>query len=248
MDFPTIFDLLDRVAFLRGAPAAAVALAAAFVAVVGWDIALAGRQGGRTRLSVTVLVFPALFGLYSVAGLLFVDVLDPRLAVVYVIAGLFVALILLVTGWQTNWGRPPRDLAAEETTRLDPERWRRVGPLVITHRALLRLALAAAALTFAWWTARVAGPLLPGLPEGVPYLEAAVIGLTGLGLVGLSSSAEPLPAGVGLLVFLAGFALYYSLVDSSLTMVVALVVLQLVVALVASYLAQARYLPADALD
>ena len=44
---------------------------------------------------------------------------------------------------------------------------------------------------------------------------------------------------LGLLLFLAGFVLFYSLVDPSLIMVVALIVLQLTVALVVAYLAQA---------
>ena len=63
------------------------------------------------------------------------------------------------------------------------------------------------------------------------------------GLVGLAASAEPLPAGIGLLVFLAGFVLLYRLVDPSLVMVVALIILQLTVTLVVAYLAQARRQP-----
>jgi hypothetical protein len=248
MDFPTIFDLLDRLSFLRGAPAAAVVLLAAFVAVVAWDIALTRRNGRASALSVSLLVFPALFVLYLVGGLLFIEVLDPRLAVVYVIAGFFVALILLVTGRQVNWGRPPRGLTPEEINRLGSAgQTRTLGRLTIANRALVRLALAVGALAAAWWLAR-SGALPPGISEGEPYLRMAVLGLAGLGLVGLVTSAEPLPGGVGLLIFLEGFALYYSMVDPSLTMVVALVILQLVVALTASYLAQARYLPVDDLD
>ncbi len=66
--------------------------------------------------------------------------------------------------------------------------------------------------------------------------------------MGLTTSVEPLPAGTGLLLFLAGFTLFYGLVDPSLVMVVALIILQLTVALVVAYLAQARYLPADAVE
>ena len=77
----TIFDLLDQLAILRGMPSVVVLLAAAFVAVVAWDMR------------------PAILGVfvhYLPAGLLFVDVLDPRLAVVYTLAGLFVCAILLI--------------------------------------------------------------------------------------------------------------------------------------------------------
>lgn len=76
MDAPTIFDLLDRLAFLRGMPTVIILLGAAFIAVVAWDM----------RIAV-----PALLVQYLFAGLLFVDVLDPRLAVVYTLVGLFVS-------------------------------------------------------------------------------------------------------------------------------------------------------------
>lgn len=60
--------------------------------------------------------------------------------------------------------------------------------------------------------------------------------------------ADPLPGGVGLLIFLTGFSLFYGFLDQSLAMTVALVIAQFVVALAVAYLAQAHYLPADVLD
>ena len=241
MDVPTIFDLLDRLAWLRGAPAVAVVLLAAAVAVGAWDVGLARR-------TLAWLVFPALLLVYLVGGLLLVDVLDPRLAVVYVFIGLVIAGIVLITGAQIHWGRPAAGLDDADRARLGWPRARRAGPLVFTDRALLRLALALLVLAGALWLARTPGTLLAFVPEDRGYLEAAIFGLAGLGLVGLATATEPLPSGVGLLLFLLAFALYYGLVDPSIIMVVALVVLQLVVALVAAYLAQARHWPADVLD
>jgi hypothetical protein len=66
--------------------------------------------------------------------------------------------------------------------------------------------------------------------------------------VGLATSVDPLPGGIGLLVFLTGFGLFYGFLDQSLAMTVALVAAQFVTALAVAYLAQARYLPADVLD
>jgi len=239
MNFPTIFDLLDRLAFLRGAPSVFVVLLAAAVAVVFWDVALSpGKDRAGVPLSGSLFIFPALLALYLVGGLLFVDVLDPRLAVVSVIGGVFVALILLVTGRQVRWGRRP---AA-------PGQMRQLGRLSVAGRTVLRLGLSATVLLVVLLLARRGAIVLPGVLEGAAYLHAAVLGLVGLGLVGVATAAEPLPGGVGLLVFLQGFALYYCMVDPSLPMVVALIILQLVVALVASYLAQARHRPAAALD
>jgi len=217
----TIFDLLDRLEFLRGAPAVALLLALAAVAVVAWDMRVAGL---------------AMLGHYLVGGLLFVDVLDPRLAVVYVIGGIVVALMLLVTGRQIGWGRPPGGQT------------RRVGRLVVSDRALLGLALAAAVALVALWLGRSPDVLLPFLPAGRAYLEPAIIGLAGLGLVGLAVATEPLPSAIGLMLFISAFALFYSILDPSITAVVALVVLQMTVALVAAYLAGARHAAGNAVE
>lgn len=233
MDTPTIFDLLDRLAFLQGMPSVVILLIAAFVAVAAWDMR------------------PALLGVlvhYLFVGLLFVDVLDPRLAVVYTLIGLFVTAILTVTAWQVNWGRPPAGLSPEEAARLGLGRRRSIGRFILTDRALVRLIAAAAAMVVALWVARSPGLFQPVVPEVLSYLEPAIAGLILLGLVGAASSAEPLPSGIGVLLFLSGFALAYGFLDQSIVMTVGLVVAQLTVALVVAYLAQARYLPADVVD
>lgn len=233
MNAPTIFDLLDRLAFLRGTPSVIILLAAIFVAVAAWDM----------RVAVLGLLVHYLF-----AGLLFVDVLDPRLAVVYTLAGLFVSAIMFVTAWQVNWGRPPAGLTAAEAARLGLGQSRAVGRLTVTNQALIRLVLAATVLGVLWLWPGASAFLQAVIPGELAYLTMAILGLIGVGLVGLTSSAEPMPAGIGLLIFLTGFALYYGFLDQSLAMTVALVSVQLLVALAVGYLAQARYLPADVLD
>lgn len=233
MNIPTIFDLLDRLAFLRGMPSVIILLIAAFVAVVAWDM----------RLALLGVLFHYLF-----AGLLFVEVLDPRLAVVYTLIGLFVTAILAVTAWQINWGRLPAGLTVEEAARLGAGRRHAIGRLVVTDRALIRLAVAALALAVALWVARSPGLLQPVVPEPLSYLESAIAGLILLGLGGAASSTEPLPSGIGALLFLSGFALAYGFLDQSIAMTVGLIIAQLAVALVVAYLAQARYLPADVVD
>ena len=230
---PTIFDILDHLAFLHGMPAVALLLAAAFIAIVAWDM----RP-----------VIVAVLAQYLLAGFLFVDVLDPRLAFVYALAGLFVTAILFITAWQTNWGRPPPGLTQQEATRLGLSRTRRLGRFTVTDRSLLRWVLAVVVVLVALWPARSPGLLQPVVPAELACLEPAIVGLIGLGLAGLATSADPLPGGIGLLVFLTGFSLFHGFLDQSLAMTVALVVVQFVVALTMAYLAQARYLPADVLD
>ncbi len=229
----TIFYLLDRLAFLRGMPSVVVLLVAAFVAVAAWD--------ARVTL-------PALLVHYLFAGLLFVDVLVPRLAVVYTLSGLFVIAILAVTAWQINWGRPPGGLTPEEATRLGLPRAMALGPFYVTYRNLIRMGLAAATLAAVFLLPDALAFLDAAVPAEIAYLKPAIAGLVGLGLIGVVTSAEPFPSGVGLLLFVTGFSLAFGFRDQSLAMTVALVVVQLVVALVIAYLAQARYLPADVLD
>lgn len=230
MEFPTIFDLIDRLAFLRGMPSVIILLAAAAIAVIVID----------KRLAIGALLVQ-----YAMVGLLIVDVLDPRLAVVYTIAGLFVSAILLVTAWQVNWGRPPSNLTADEAKRLGLGESRAVGPFAVSGRQLVRLIAAAAGLGLALWAAGGEGIVPDTVPAGLSYMTPAIAGLLGLGLAGLASSAEPLHSGVGLLIFMSGFALFFGFLDQSIAMTVALVTVQLVVAIATSYLAQARYLPVD---
>lgn len=216
----SIYTLLDRLDFLRGEPATWLALIAAAVAIAAWDMRLA---------------LPALGVHYLASFLLYVDVLDPRLAIVYALTGVVVTLIMAVTSAQVAWGR----LTDATEPRL------RLGPLRLTTMQLTRLILAPAIL-LAVFVLNRAG-LLPGL-EGVPaHVAPAIAGLVGFGLVGVATGG-PLFGGVGLLVALNGFDLFISTVEQSIALVVALSAANLLVALVIAYLAQARFLSADSLD
>jgi hypothetical protein len=77
--------------------------------------------------------------------------------------------------------------------------------------------------------------------ESLDYLNLAVYALVALGLLGLSLTTEPLQAGMGALMFLTGFELFYSALDQSGTMLAALAAVNLVVAIAIAYLIQARY-------
>ena len=144
--------------------------------------------------------------------------------------------MLLGTGRQIGWGRPPGGHT------------RRVGRLVVSDRALLGLALAAAVALVALWLGRPPDVLLPFLPAGRAYLQPAIIGLAGVGLEGLAVATAPLPSAIALMLFISAFALFYSILDPSITAVVALVVLQMTVALVAAYLAGARHAAGNAVE
>jgi hypothetical protein len=230
MTFPTIFDLLERFSYLRGIPAATVVLLAAVIIIVVQD----------WRLSLLALAVQYLF-----AGLLFVDLLDPRLAIVKVLVGLFVCMILYLTARQVNWGRLPVDVTEAEVAQLNRERRVRVGAYVLPTTTPFRVFVALMMALVVVTLSQRPGYQLPAVPESLGYLNLAVYALAGLGLLTLALTAEPLQAGMGVFMFLSGFELFYSALEQSIGMLAALAAVNLVVALVIAYLTQARHaLPA----
>ena len=228
MTLPTIFDWLDYFSAMRGYPAVYVVLITAVLVAVAWD----------WRLSIL-----ALMGHYLFAGLLFVDLIDPHLAFIKVLVGLFACLMLYFTARQVNWGRLPPDMTPAETRSMRPIRMLRVGPysapLILPARAVLLALVAIVGLLFS----RLSFFHLPLLPEGVDYLNTAVWGLAVIGLGGLALAEEPLQAGMGLLLFVTGFELFYAGVEQSLPIFAALALMNFGIVLVISYLTQMRFSP-----
>ena len=226
MAFPTIFDWLERLEGLRGYPAAYAVLVTAVLVIIIWDWRLA---------------LAALAAQYFFAGLLFVDLLDPRLAVVKLLAGWFACLILYVTARQVNWGGRPQDVSANELSNVAPEKTFQVGPLHIPASLPLRLLLV---LVMLWLiTSLFQRPdfALPAIADNLSYLSLAILSLVVLGLLGLALTSEPLKAGMGVFMFMTGFELFYSALDQSATMLIILAAVNLVLALVVAYLVQMRH-------
>ena len=224
--FPTIFDWIERLAWLRGLPAAYLVLLTAFLIVVVWD------------WRVTVL---ALAVQYLAAGLLFVDVLDPRLAVVKLLVGWFICLMLYFTARQVNWGRLPEDLTPDEAALLRPQDPQvHIGRFQLSRSALVRLALALAAAGTILFLGQRAAYQLPAVSGP---LNLAIYALGGMGLLGLSQTTEPLKAGAGLLTFMTGFELFYNTLEQSASMLVFLAAGNLVLTLAIAYLTQMRHTP-----
>lgn len=229
MNIPTIFDWLARADFLRGFPAAYLVLGTAVLVVALWE----------WRLAIPVLAVQ-----YLLTGLLFADLLDPRLMVVKILIGLVVCLILLLTAAQVRWGRLPADMTAEERDRLGFSQ-RRLGRFRVPRQMPLRLILA---LLMGLLVLAIARQPAYQLPIVAAPQNLAILALVGLGLLGLASTTEPLPAGLGLLMVLSGFELFYSAVNQSLLMLGALAAANLLVALAIAYLVQARYTLTNALE
>ncbi|MEW5986194.1 MAG: hypothetical protein AB1791_06140 [Chloroflexota bacterium] len=215
MTFPTIFDWLERFAWLRGFPAAYVVLLAAFIIVVVGD----------WRVAIFALALQ-----YLVSGLLFVDVLDPRLAIVKVLTGLFICLMLYWTARQVKLGGRP---AAPNNNR-----YLSIGPIQAPLAILWRLASAALMAWLVWTLAQRPEYQAPFVPA---HVNLAIYALAGLGLLGLSWTAHPFWAGLGLLTALVGGELLYSAVEQSVATLVLLAAVDLLVTLVIAYLTQAHH-------
>jgi hypothetical protein len=226
MFFPTIFDWLERLDSWRGYTAAYAVLLTAVLVIIIWDWRFA---------------LLALAAQYFFAGLLFVDLLDPRLAIVKLLAGWFACLILYVTARQVNWGGRPKDVSAEELSHVAPERIFQVGPLRIPASLPLRLLLV---LIMLWLiTSLFQRPdfALPAIADSMTYLSLAILALVGLGTLELALTSEPLKAGMGLLMFTTGFELLYSALDQSVAMLIILAAIHFLLALVIAYLVQMRH-------
>lgn len=223
IEIPNILEFLEYLDFLRGSVAATIILITAVIIFVVRD----------WRWSLLALIVQ-----YLIAGLLFADVLAPQLAFVKVLVGLFICLILYFTARRVNWGRLPEDVTDDEAILLKEERLLRLGPYMLPTDTPFRIFYALIVALAVWTLAQRSAYQLPVVPD---HFNLAVFALIGLGLINLSFTSEPLKAGMGLLTFLTGFELFYSGLEQSVLMLAFLAAANLVIALVVSYLSQARH-------
>ncbi len=220
---PSIYEFLGLLDFLRGYPAAYIVLITATVILIVRD----------WRWSILALLIQ-----YLIVGLLFADVISPNLAFMKVVVGVFVCLILYITARQVKWGRIPEDVTEEEVVLLEDKRLASLGPFMLSTDTPFRVFLALLVGIAIWALVQRLGFQLPVAPT---HISLTVFAMSGMGLITLSLTSEPLKAGMGLLTFLTGFELFYSAVESSIALVAVWAVADLVVALVIAYLIQARH-------
>ncbi len=214
----TMEEFLGNLAFLQGVPAVflIVLTAAVLLFVRDW------------RWSLAVLA-----GQYLVAALLFAWILEPNMAGLKLITGLFTCLILSLTGSQVGWGRLVVDINKSVSQNGRPVT---IGPITLPADMLFRPALAlivgAAALLI---IPRSEEAELPGI------LALAAYVLVALGLTALGVHLRPFKAGIGLLTFLTGFDLLYSALAFSTSILLFFSTAHLAVALAVTYLTHRLY-------
>ncbi len=172
----------------------------------------------------------ALLAQYVLVSLLLVRVMPLGVALIKVIVGGVVCLILYLTARHVHWGR--ESAAGEGYYELSS-----VVPLfdVFPMNVWFRLfvALLAAVVTYALGTKYpfVAQPL--GISQACYWLVA-------IGLLVVILARDPFKAGIGLLIFQAGFEVLFAALEKSLSVAALLGAVNLLMALAISYLTAAQ--------
>jgi hypothetical protein len=168
---------------------------------------------------------------YAAAALLLTQLVVVEVSLVKLVAGLLVAAILGVTGWQLNFGRPATPGVPAWQTRIQV-------PTALPFRLMAVIMVVVSAL----YVAGQPNLALPGLDTGSPVNSASYL-LIALGLLNLGLTEEPLTAGLGLLTLLLGFETFYAAVEPSLAVLALMAGVELSVALAVSYLAALQHGP-----
>jgi hypothetical protein len=218
---PILTDLLARLAFLAATPAVIGVFVTATLLVVSQD----------WRLNVISLAVQYLF-----LTLLMTQLVRLELAAVKGLIGWLVCLVVYLTEQQAQLLTRDSDggssLSVRSWFRARLEGWRGRG--VSARAAFGFLAAVLVALTAYAVALAVPLPQLPPSLTGVCYL------LTGLGVLLLGLSEDPVRAGLGLLTFLSGFDLFYVALEPSLVVTGLLGSISFVIALGMAYLRTAH--------
>ncbi len=225
----TFLEWVERISALAAPPAVGVL-------IVALGLVLVARRWLFQVLGMALM--------YFVVGVLHTQVIRPEVVLVKLLIGVVICLALGVTG-QAAAGLVTRDdkggdgnESKRETEGAAPPSWwrnlfRRL-PRWSDDAPLRALALGAALLV------AYAGSLRFPLPQVPPLVGLAcyLLGVVGLFLAGMAE--EPLGAGLGLLVFLSGFDLFFGALEPSLVVAGLLGLVQFLITLAVAYLALAQ--------
>ncbi len=178
--------------------------------------------------------------MYFVVGVLHTQIIRPEVVLVKLLIGAVVCLALGAAGWTTagadGGGRDNGAGGGDSEGAATPPRWRNLFRRLLrwSDDAPLRaLALGAALLAAYAGSLRFPLPQVPALVGLACYL----LGLVGLFLAGMAE--EPLEVGLGLLVFLNGFDLFFGALEPSLVVAGLVGLVQFLMTLAVAYLALA---------
>jgi hypothetical protein len=164
---------------------------------------------------------------YVGASILVTQLVVPDVAAARLVAGLLVVGILALSSWQVHAARAAAAAAQSGASPVVAH-----TPTGLPFRIMATLMAAVAAV----YVASQPAFTLPGL-EDTPALNTASYVLMSFGLLNLGLTEAPLRSGMGLLMVLIGFEIFYAAVEPALAIVALLAGVEFSVALAASYLA-----------
>ena len=231
---PTLSEVLAKLSFLTITPAVIGLVITAVLIVIlrDWRFSLA-----------------ALLGQYVLAGILLTRLIQPQVALTKILIGDLVCVVLYLTArlvsesseappLEREDGDFPLKVGGDRGGAAEDGRSRRLAPPTSRTRGGAPLAdfafrlLAALFVGLAVYSLSQRYPL-PEVPSGIGFV---CYWLASQGLLALVLTDEPLKAGMGLLTFITGFELFYSVLERSLSVVGFLGIANFLVALAIAYL------------
>jgi uncharacterized MnhB-related membrane protein len=208
---PTLPEVIARLSFLTASPAMAGLVVTASLIIMVKD----------WRVSLA-----ALLAQYLLTGFLLTRLVTPEVAAVKALIGALICPILYLTARQVRWGKQ----RSKDEMSPPPTGWE-VFPVSLPFRLLATILIGLAASSL------LNSHPLPEVPRDIGF---ACYWLALMGLLAMILTAEPLKAGLGLLTFMAGFELFYVALESSLSVIGFLGIVNLFMALAIAYLASVR--------
>src|SRR5512143_2711283 len=182
------------------------------------------------------LLIVALGAQYILIGLLLTRVVPIELAAVKALVGIMICPVLYITARRVNWGRPEEEESEEKTEKEAINRPLRRWWHILGAGWPVRVIVALLALAISTGLA-VRSPLSILAEQSLSRdLTIGAFSVILLGLINAALSENPLKVGMGLLSILAGFELFYTAVEPTLTIVGLLGLTNLFLALAIAYL------------
>jgi len=210
------------------------------IAVLIGLLAAAGLLVILTNWRLLIFVLGAL---YLLLGLMLTRAVPLELAAVKALVGVIISPVLYITARRVHWGQTEVD---EEEVEARPARNVWLSALVGPG---LPVRVMAAALTGVLALSLALRNPLPIVSDSIAARDLTIgtFALALLGLLNVILNENPLKVGIGLLTILAGFELFYTAIEPTLTLVGLLGLTNLIIALAISYLitAWAAYPPRE---
>ena len=181
-----------------------------------------------------LLIF-ALGAQYILIGLMLTRVVPIELAAVKALVGVMICPVLYITARRMHWGQAEEESDTEEAVIRPRRRWWWIIGAGLPVRVIVTALALAMSISLA---SRNPLPITVDQTLSREFTVGAFSVML-LGLINEALAENPLKVGLGLLSFLAGFELFFTAVEPTLTIVGLLGLTNLILALAISYLTTA---------